>query len=223
MPDSWWVRLLQIDSELDRRSFYRHLKRKEVKLRLSSRKKGDALEQEKTESKEEHGPRIFTRINTTFQTRIQHARLAQSMMFGRPIIIDLKNESAMAQRELFKVTLDIMKEYGHNKKSPFPHDLILSNFNQCGYISKQLEYFCRDSPMKSLMAKYTEKDFLDLYPRKQLVYVTPWGDDLTHDDPDNIYVIGIGLSRHLTMTTEKARREGIRCVNIESVYWQCVR
>ena len=69
MPDSWWVRLLQIDSELDRRSFYRHLKRKEVKLRLSSRKKGDALEQEKTESKEEHGPRIFTRINTTFQTR----------------------------------------------------------------------------------------------------------------------------------------------------------
>jgi hypothetical protein len=32
------------------------------------------------------------------------------MMFGRPIIIDLKNESAMAQRELFKVTLDIMKE-----------------------------------------------------------------------------------------------------------------
>jgi hypothetical protein len=44
-----------------------------------------------------------------------------------------------------------------------------------------------------------------------------------HDDPDNIYVIGIGLSRHLTMTPEKARREGIRCVDIESVYWQCVR
>jgi hypothetical protein len=44
---------------------------------------------------------------------------------------------------------------------------------------------------------------------------------LTHDDPDNIYVIGIGLSRHLTMTPEKARREGIRCVDIESVYWQC--
>lgn len=223
MSDSWWVKLLQIDSERDRRSFYRHLKRKEVQLRLSSRKKRDVLEQEKTESKEEHGPRIFTRINKPVQTHIQHARLAQSMMFGRPIIIDSKNECNMAQRELFKVTLDIIKGYGHNKQNPFPHDLIFSNLNPCGYISKQLQYFCRDSPMKSLMAKYTEKDFLDLYPRKQLVYVTPHGDDLTHDDPDNIYVIGIGLTRHLTMTPEKARQEGIRCVNIESVYWQCIR
>lgn len=231
MKDEWWAQLLMTGhSSSKRKNLLRFFQKKESALLLKAKKKGEnekKMELHNAEKKILMGDLLYNPVkkNTIHikilrQTMVHQtdSKLAQSMLFGRPFVVDMSYEPYMGIKEKNSCVDQLLNGYGANRSRNEPSDLIFTNWIHDSFIFKKLNYIQKErSAYPTLMMKCTEQNYVDLFPKERLVYLSPHSPfELVQDHPDNIYImggyvdLGGGKEGQKPVSYAKAKQEKIR-------------
>lgn len=110
-----------------------------------------------------------------------------------------------------KVIKKIKKIYGKNKTKKDPVRMKICNVN---FKSNIMDKLIQESPLD-----VSTECFTKIYPKNQLVMITPDSPNILDYDPKDIYVISAGQSHHFmdTLETITAKKFGIRTARLPLV------
>lgn len=120
-----------------------------------------------------------------------NARVIRNMMFEPKIVFDCSYEDHMTSSEIHNCAKQLTIAFARNRSHDNPMCLYFCNLNKNGLLKL---FFHRNMP--NLMdddfpAFVTSQSYLELFPKNQLVYLTPHcRTDMTEYDPDTVYIIG---------------------------------
>ncbi|XP_041347818.1 tRNA methyltransferase 10 homolog C-like [Gigantopelta aegis] len=223
MTDDTWLRVLEQNSSSARRRLYRFLRRNE-KLEEKKKAKQRAREEERlatesqTKDREESPPlepknTFFFHIRQTSMNRTYYTRLAHSMLFGIPLVFDLDFEQHMRTQDCQNLVSQFMMAYGFNKVVQEPFHFVLTGANPQGHIMRMLNKGSVERPLDSFLFTVTEQSYLDLYPRNNVVYLTPNAPNVLKSfNPNDVYIIGglVDKTSKKPFTMAKAKEQNIR-------------
>lgn len=164
------------------------------------------------EGQKERGPLVYTESRRFFrdifsftENQIIQSRLAQAMMLEDPIFMDLGFADKLDYDEIEDVVNQLMITFGLIRESAISTESTL-NIIFCNAtpspeenpIIRRLMKNVPDLTVGDLLVTVTEKSYLDLYPKKDLVYLSPDAKEYYHPD-DGIPIIGAIVDRR-TMT-----------------------
>lgn len=174
------------------------LKSKEKKLKEKmerERRRVEILENNNAKNNEhiQYGLGKNTLVLRTLRRSVMRyydVRLANVALFGQKIVIDLGYDKLMIKKEKKACTAQIRLLYSVNRLSHDPYDLFICNAspeNRC------VEYLRYEMPnLDESFATLTGQSYLDLFPKENLVYLSPHASEvLTTYDPKAVYIIGI--------------------------------
>ncbi|XP_064467247.1 tRNA methyltransferase 10 homolog C-like [Ornithodoros turicata] len=164
---------------------------------------------------------ILIRI-TDMRMRIYYESLQIPVIqFGQKLVFDLDYDHHMTLRESNKAAVDLKAAYGLNRRSRDPFHLYFCNANPSNSTIQIMNETLFDIRKHAVLTEVTEKSYLDLFPRKNLVYLSPDGDEtLDMFDHDAVYIIGAFVDKGTKegVTCAKARKEGIRTVRFPHTF-----
>lgn len=133
-------------------------------------------------------------------------------MFGQKIVVDCSYDHLMTDVERSKTAKGLRRVYSENRAHQKPLDLHLCGVQLDGAVFQNLIGQIPSLLKKPSLTKVHGKCFSELFPKKQLVMLTPDSDTEFKYDPYAIYVVGglVDLGRNEPFTLAKAKRLGIR-------------
>ena len=151
----------------------------------------------------------------------QYKVLREFHEWGQPLVIDLsfiKNLSMQQVKSLFYRELNFGFKYNAESREPFV--IYLTNYDpkcpKCS-IFKKASLSCSDDDYQVVI---TEKSYLDLFPHKNLLYLTPDSkNNLINYDANDVYIVGgivdvassVSNNPHtVPYTLSAAKKQGIR-------------
>jgi len=134
---------------------------------------------------------LFLRIYDTTMNRFYNGKLIQSMMFEPNIVFDCGYDKDMDHREIHNCAKQLSLAFASNRSHPNPLSLYFCNFNQDGLLKKCLHQNIPTLLNDDFPVTVTSQSYLDIFPKDQLVYLTPHCRINLHEyDPDMVYIIG---------------------------------
>lgn len=134
---------------------------------------------------------LFLHIYKRTMNQYYNNKLIQAMMFEPKVIFDCSYENHMTHFEIHNCAKQLTLAFASNRAHVNPMSLYFCNFNKNGML---MQHFYRNMPNllnDDFPAIITSQSYLDLFPRDQLLYLTPHcKTDITEYDPDVIYIIG---------------------------------
>ena len=113
------------------------------------------------------------------------------MQFGQKIVLDCSYDEYMTKREAINAAKQIMILFSENRNHINPFDIHLCNLTPN---STTMKYLLKHIPTlldKEFPLNVHENSFMDLFPKEQLVYLTPHcKTDMNSYSHDSIYIIG---------------------------------
>ena len=232
VPDSVsaddWSELLRLGSYSARRKYLGYLFKRE-KSRQGDVSKRKQRAEERRERMAQPPPQtghiryglghnsIFHRITDTTIKSWQEQRLLTAMQFGQPLVLDLSFEKHMTRRENKNTAQQLIMLFSENRSSPDPFDLHLCNANPHGEIMEFLRKMIPSVEEPVFPLHLHQQNYLDLYPREKLVYLTPHCRTELHQfDHDAVYIVGalVDLVKGRPLSLAKAKKEGIRMAKL---------
>lgn len=226
-----WLMLFTKKSKTQRKKFLQFLYKAEKtheNLKAKKEKEREIREakwQEKCAEAEKTGEiryglfqnSLFLRIYTKTMQDWYNARLIRNMMFEPKIVFDCDYEQHMTPSEIHNCAKQLTMAFAHNRVHDGSLCIYYCNLKKDGLLK---QYFHRNMP--NLMdddfpAIITSQSYLELFPKDQLVYLTPHcRTDLTEYDPDMTYIIGamVDKTNPLPFSMAKAKKEGIRMAKL---------
>lgn len=152
---------------------------------------------------------ILLRVRDGTMNQMYNNRLIQAMQFGQKLVLDCGYDSDMTTRENNNCAKQLMLLFAENRDHDGEH--LLEKICKIHYIPLFTDpydlHYCNTNPNSRLMQslhRYIstmyepwfplnihEQSYLDLFPKNQLVYLTPHCREELHDyDHDTIYIIG---------------------------------
>ncbi|NXT56073.1 TM10C methyltransferase, partial [Pluvianellus socialis] len=138
-------------------------------------------------------------------------RVAQSMIFGQPLIFDMSYEKEMSVREVANTVRQIVLSEGCNRRSVDPFHIHFCNLKEDSLYHKEFIKHYRDAWGK-LLVTVTDQCYTDIFPKDKLIY-------LTADSPkvmktfnhDKIYIVGSMVDRSIKtgVSLARAKRLGL--------------
>lgn len=139
---------------------------------------------------------LFMRIYKTTMQRFYNGQLIQNMMFDPKIVFDCSYENNMTQREIHNCAKQLCMAFADNRIHVNPLCLYFCNFNQEGLLKQYLHQNIPTLLNDDFPAEITSQSYLDVFPKDQLVYLTPHCRvNMTEYDPDMVYIIGALVDR----------------------------
>ncbi|KYN04051.1 PREDICTED: mitochondrial ribonuclease P protein 1 homolog [Cyphomyrmex costatus] len=220
-----WLVLLNARVKVKRKKYLEFLWRNEkkaenvkVKKELKRAERLAKIEQDSTEDTGEMkygllNNTLFLRIYETTMNHFYNGRLIQNMMFEPNIVFDCGYEDHMTKREIHNCSKQLSLAFAHNRTHVNPLCLYFCNFNKNGLLKQYLHQNMPNLMQDDFPAIITPQSYLDLFPKNQLVYLTPHcRTNLSKYDPNMVYIIGAlvdkGNSQPLSLA--KAKKEGIQ-------------
>lgn len=205
-----WHELLKMDSKKHRLEYLNFLWLKEIK------KKNDKLKKEKKRSQflEHHKDKVkippseittsspiqygltqtslFHRFQERHMNEFLNYKLLQAMVFGPQIIVDCGFEQYMTTKELNLLGKQVLFMWSDNRHCYNPFDIIHCNLtDDSRVLKKMIKVIPSIIEDPAYPFNYTSKNYLDLYPKEKLVYLTPHcSETLQKFDGNDIYIIG---------------------------------
>ncbi|GAB1609673.1 mitochondrial ribonuclease P protein 1 homolog, partial [Argonauta hians] len=246
MTDKLWLEMLDFPTSSARRRHYRYLRKIEVStLAKELKKKKKAMEQQQAAAAavvEENGevvpgqsePKTIESMNTIFMfvrkstmNKFYYSRMAHSMVYGQPIIFDMSYEKSMRKQDICRLSEQFLMCYGSNKIHQDPFHFVLSSNESTSLFQNFLDNSRRNKDEEYFMMTNSDQHYLDLYPKENLVYLTPDAPSvLKKFDHNAIYIIG-GLVDKVNpkpLTLAKAKRERLKMAKLpldNYIRWGC--
>lgn len=227
VTDRQWADLVKLPSVMGRKKYFQFLFINQVKSENEKKRKLERkkINQEKYElrckelAKDNHivyglwNNTMFIKYTDTWINSIDTFRVMQAKMFGQPIVIDYGFDDHMVSREKSLLAKQMRECFGLNRINSEPYDLHLCNFRQQ---EETAQLTMRGIPTllnDEYPVECHEKDYLDVFPKEKLVYLTPHcREEMTTYDHDAIYIIGglIDTRNSEPLTLAKAKKQNIR-------------
>ncbi|XP_012233539.1 mitochondrial ribonuclease P protein 1 homolog [Linepithema humile] len=160
---------------------------------------------------------LFLRIYPKTMHDWLNARLIRNMMFEPKLVFDCSYEAHMNSSEIHNCAKQLTMAFAKNRSHDSPMCFYFCNLNKDGMLK---QFFHRNMP--NLMdddfpAFVTSQSYLEIFPKDQLVYLTPHcKTDMVEYDPDLVYIIGamVDKSNPQPFSLAKAKRYGIRMAKL---------
>uniref|UniRef100_A0A3B3CDX7 tRNA methyltransferase 10 homolog C n=1 Tax=Oryzias melastigma TaxID=30732 RepID=A0A3B3CDX7_ORYME len=130
--------------------------------------------------------------------RVYAWRIAQAMLFDQPLVFDFSYESNMSRREVENTVSQMLEVEGWNRRAINPFHLHFCNLQPDGSYHRELVKRYTPEVWDRLLVTSTERHYIDLFPREQLVYLTADSPNVLHSfDHSKIYIIGALVDRSI--------------------------
>ena len=116
-------------------------------------------------------------------------RLVNAMLFGQPLVFDMNYEQLMRHQDISNMVEQLSKSHNVNRDDRNPFHFILTDVDPNGKVLPLLwkHYLAGNQ----FMGTVTSSSYLDLFPGRQLVYLSPHARDMLDTvHPDTVYIIG---------------------------------
>lgn len=134
---------------------------------------------------------LFLRIYESTMSRYYNGRVFQAMMFEPKIVFDCSYEDYMTQREIRACAKQLTLSFATNRLHVNPLSLYFCNMNEQGSLLQHCNIIMPNLLDNDIPITITSQSYLDLFPKDQLVYLTPHCKiSMTEYNPDMIYIIG---------------------------------
>ena len=232
-----WKELLELPTRSRRRKFMAYLfgveKRKENK-KLKKEKSRLLREENKPLPQEDENGHIiyalgrnsmFIRIYDATITKFENSRLIQAMQFGQKLVLDCSYDSYMSKQEAQNCGKQMMLMFSDNRAHDKPYDLHFCNVNKESLAFKQLLKYIPILCEPDFPLNLTEKSYLDIFPKENLVYLTPHCREVLREfDHEAVYIIGaiVDKANGEPLSLAKAKREGLKMAKLpidEHLLW----
>ncbi|XP_018574257.1 tRNA methyltransferase 10 homolog A [Anoplophora glabripennis] len=123
------------------------------------------------------------------------------------ICIDLSFDELMIDKDMAKTIKQILRVYTLNRRSKAPMQLHLTSFN-----GRNKEEMSRHHGYENWDINFHSNDYLKIFPKEKLVYLTSESDNvMTELEDEKIYIIGglVDHNSHKGLCYNKAVKEGI--------------
>lgn len=222
-----WKELLEMDTRSRRQKYLSYLFGVEKKQENRKRKK-DEKKQKREDTKNvvpenshiRYGlghNTILIRVYDTTVNHFYHSRLIQAMQFDQKLVIDCSYDSNMTSREAQNCGKQLMLMFSDNRIHDNPFDLYLCNARCESNTIKQLVKCIPTLYDSDFPINITEKSYLDLFPKENIVYLTPHcREELREFDHDAVYIIGamVDKGNNEPLSLAKAKREGLKMAKL---------
>ncbi|KAG4073744.1 hypothetical protein HA402_000968 [Bradysia odoriphaga] len=122
---------------------------------------------------------------------MRNYRLWRAVQLGEKLIFDCSYDEYMTRHEAKSAANQLAWSFTDNRRDTEPFDLHFCNVNFSSVTMQQLERNIPTMRDEKFPMHLHETSYVDLFPKEQLVYLTPHCDnDLTEYDPGMIYIIG---------------------------------
>lgn len=229
MTDSKWSELLALPTRSQRLKLLafwwlnekkkESTKQKKEKARL--RRETSYSEEEKKDSDHIHygfgGSTIFIRIYETMIDHFHNTALIRSMMFGQNLVIDCSYDQYMTPKEAGLCAKQLKILFADNRLNEDPFNIHFCNVNKEGEVFKKLHKLIPTMYDDAFPMNITEKSFLDLFPKRQLVYLTPHcREELKEYNYDDVYIVGAMVDKVNVdpLSLGKAKSLGLRMAKL---------
>lgn len=219
-----WLQLIKMKTQTSRRRYLEFLWLNEVKRKAAKKKKQHSLllnkvhDEKESENSDElaYGLRnntMFTRIYKSTMSEVLNKKLINAMCFGQKLVIDCGFESHMSYREISSCAKQLMFGFVSNRASRDPFDIHLCNVDPKGELKRRLLSFFPTMDNSGYPFNTTSQSYLELFPKENLVYLTPHTHNIMQKyNPDDVYIIGgiVDKGENKPLTMAKAKEEGLR-------------
>jgi ribonuclease P protein 1 len=134
---------------------------------------------------------LFLRIYQTSMAHFYNSRLMPAIMFEPNIVFDCGYEDNMVYREIHNCAKQLQIAFSINRIHASPMHQYFCNLKTGGMLEEHLILGMPTFLDVDFPATVTSQSYLDLFPKDQLVYLTPHTKiEMTEYDPDMVYIIG---------------------------------
>ena len=167
---------------------------------------------------------LFLRLSDTKLTECFDSRRQEAATFGQKLVFDFSYEPYMDKPELINLGDQMALLFGQNYRSKTPFDLWFCNYDTQ---SKTHEFMSRaiGNLMKAnSFISLEPKSYLDVMPKKRLVYLSPHAHESYKFNEDDILIIGAFIDKKCgqPISFAKAKKEGLKMAKLpldEHVPW----
>lgn len=155
------------------------------------------------------------RVNNTEVRRFHRSKVLTSILLNEPsLVFDFRFTSMHTRIEhvksLYRQYINVLSA---NRTSELPFQIYFCNYDQNTEFHKR---YSQHLEYDSNLIFETEKNYLDIFPKNQLVYLSRDAKiKMTRYDPDKVYVVGsiidVGDDRFKYCSYSQAKKDGIRC------------
>jgi len=201
-----WLDLLQLRGPKMRSNYHRHIFLKQHKRNSAREKKiAKRIEFEERIAKSggekpqssfkahPHG-RFFLRIFKGTRLTEQNHRVASSLMYGRPLVFDFDYVQHMRPQDVANTGRQMKQVVAINRELLEPFHLYFVNCPEDNEIYMSMKYQHSDLDTLNTAESFvtvTDKSYADLFPKRDLVYLTPQGETtLKGYNRSDIFIIG---------------------------------
>ena len=139
------------------------------------------------------------------------------MQFGQKMVLDCSYDKFMTKREAVNAAKQLMLCFAENRVHKDPFDLYFCNAN---FNAPTMQYLHKHIP--TMMEPHFplnvhECSYMDLFPKEQLVYLTPHcNNDLEEFNHDHIYIIGCMVDKinNEPLSLAKAKKLGLKMAKL---------
>lgn len=196
-----WQNLLQLSSRSSRMKHLKYLflieKKKENRIVRKLEKRAERIERYENEPKNNHinyglmRNSMFHRIYEKQMNSLYNYRLCEAMLYGQDILIDCSYDGHMSLKEQTNCAKQLLLMWSYNRTHKDPFNIIFCNVDKESTVFKGLSKTIPTIDDPTFPLNYTKKNYLDLYPREKLVYLTPHcNEELKEYNHDDVYIIG---------------------------------
>ncbi|XP_003223378.1 tRNA methyltransferase 10 homolog B [Anolis carolinensis] len=182
---------------------------------VSAKRSKRKLERERRKAKHAEGKGSAHQLSKRELKLITKERLLGARETGPWLCIDLSMTSNMTQKETSRLATQIRRLYGSNKKAERPFWISLTGFVENSPIYEAC--LRMNDGFANYLMDVTPESYLDLFPSKTIVYLTPDAEDALEEvDPHKVYILGglVDESIQKSLTLHKAQREHLQTVRL---------
>ncbi|KAM9628036.1 tRNA methyltransferase 10 homolog C isoform 1-T4 [Morphnus guianensis] len=207
---------MECPSKSAKKKYLRYLNLKELYKKNDRRKMDEKRErrletQERASKPDEARRNSFICLWASCMDRAYSWRVAQSMIFGQPLVFDMSYEKDMSVREVTNTVRQIVLSEGCNRRSVDPFHIHFCNFKDDSLYHKEFVKHYREA-WGRLLITATDQCYTEVFPKDKLIYLTADSPKVMKTfDHDKIYIIGSMVDKSIKtgVSLARAKRLGL--------------
>ncbi|NXH72156.1 TM10C methyltransferase, partial [Hydrobates tethys] len=204
---------VECPSKSAKKKYLKYLHLKELYKKNDKRKMDEKRERRlETASKTDETRRnSFVCLWANCMDRAYSWRVAQSMIFGQPLVFDMSYEKDMSVREVANTVRQMVLSEGCNRRSVDPFHIHFCNFKDDSLYHKEFIKHYREAWGK-LLITVTDQCYTDVFPKDKLIYLTADSPKVMKTfDHNKIYIVGSMVDRSVKtgVSLARAKRLGL--------------
>ncbi|NWQ78516.1 TM10C methyltransferase, partial [Columbina picui] len=193
---------------------YLHLKelyKKSDKRKMEEKRERRLETQDQASNPDETKRNSFICSWASGMDRAYSWRVAQSMVFGQPLVFDMSYEKDMSIREVANTVRQIVFSEGCNRKSADPFHIHFCNLKDDSLYHREfIKHYSK--AWDKLLVTVTDQCYTEIFPKEKLIYLTADSPKVMKTfDHDKIYIIGSMVDKSIKtgVSLARAKRLGL--------------